>query len=114
MISEYVKNDPTAFYKYEEFEAGVAELKKLGSLRAQSIQGQLDGTIPSATEGQKMNASALIDASSVNLKAIGAQGGGGMGGPGPGGQGGPGGFGFPGTNGNGVDPAVMQQGAFSL
>ncbi|WP_245583108.1 CotH kinase family protein [Paenibacillus daejeonensis] len=89
LMDEYVKNDPTAFYTYEEFTAGVAELKKLGVLRAESIQGQLDGTIPSTTEAQQQDDSALIDASSVNLQALGSQGGGGGG---RGGQGGPPGF----------------------
>ncbi len=76
MISDYVKNDPTAFYSYDEFAAGVAELKKLGVLRADSIQGQLKGTIPSTTEGQQEDSSALVDSSSVNLQSLGSQGGG--------------------------------------
>ncbi|MEK3884770.1 CotH kinase family protein [Paenibacillus sp. PL2-23] len=106
MITEYVEQDPTAFYTLEEFQAGVAELKKLGELRAQSIKGQLDGTIPSTTEGQANNAEALIDASSINLQALGSQGGGdrggmggigGMGGAGMGGLDGP--EGFPSLNG---------------
>ncbi|MDQ6422005.1 CotH kinase family protein [Paenibacillus sp. LHD-117] len=98
-ISEYVKNDPTAFYGYEEFEAGIVELKELGALRAESIQGQLNGTIPSTTESQEGDSSALIDSSSVNLQSLGSQGGGGDRG-GPGGAGGPGGQGgFPEMNG---------------
>ncbi|GLX69772.1 CotH kinase family protein [Paenibacillus glycanilyticus] len=82
MISSYVSDDPTAFYSLDEFNAGVTELKELGALRAESIQGQLDGTIPSTTEGQKEDSSTLVDASSVNLEALGSQGGGGKGGPG--------------------------------
>lgn len=77
MISEYVKNDPTAFYDYEEFEAGIVELKELGALRAESMQGQLDGTIPATTDGQKEDSTTLIDASAVNLQTLGSQGGGG-------------------------------------
>ncbi|QKS48892.1 CotH kinase family protein (plasmid) [Paenibacillus cellulosilyticus] len=100
MISEYVKNDPSAFYTYDEFEAGVAELKELGALRAESIQGQLDGTIPSTTEGQEADSSALIDASSVDMQALGSQGGGGMGG-----EGGKGGF----PDMGGIDSDIMQQ-----
>ncbi|CAN7758858.1 CotH kinase family protein [Paenibacillus sp. LjRoot153] len=104
MISEYVKNDPTAFYGFEEFEAGIVELKELGALRAESIQGQLNGTIPSTTEGQKEDPSTLIDASAVNLQALGSQSGGGDRGEmgGAGGQGG-----FPGMS--GLDREVMQQ-----
>lgn len=112
LIAEYVKNDPTAFYDDEAFEAGVTELKKLGALRAESIQGQLDGSIPSTTEGQKADSSALVDASSVNLKALGSQGGeGGRGGPG--GQAGPNGQGFPGgqsdRSGPGAPPEMSGQ-----
>ncbi|MHA7965894.1 CotH kinase family protein [Paenibacillus sp. CAU 1782] len=92
MISEYVKNDPSAFYSYDEFSAGIEELKKLGALRAESIQGQLDGTIPSTTEGQQTDSSALVDSSSVNLQSLGSQGGGGER-NGMGGQGGPGDWG---------------------
>lgn len=32
-------------------------------LRAKSIQGQLDGTIPSTDEGQRQDSAALVDAS---------------------------------------------------
>ena len=38
---------------YDKYKEAVAELTKLGKLRSESIQGQLDGTIPSTTEGQK-------------------------------------------------------------
>ncbi|MHB8129378.1 MAG: CotH kinase family protein [Mobilitalea sp.] len=75
LISEYVKNDPSAFYTYEEYQISVVELKELGVLRAESIQGQLDGTIPSTTEGQEKDSSALIDASAVDLTSMGTQGG---------------------------------------
>lgn len=76
LISSYVKNDPSAFYTYDDYLAAVDTLKALGSLRAESIQGQLDGTIPSTTEGQKNNPNTLIDAASVDLAVLGGQGGG--------------------------------------
>jgi spore coat protein CotH len=75
LISEYVKNDSSAFYTYEEYEAAITELKELGVLRAESIQGQLDGTIPSTTEGQEKDSSKLIDASSIDLTSLGDHGG---------------------------------------
>ncbi|MBB6024163.1 spore coat protein CotH [Paenibacillus sp. JGP012] len=71
LITDYVKNDPTAFVTYDKYKAAVAELTKLGTLRAESIQGQLDGTIPSTTEGQKASTNTLIDASSVDLTKLG-------------------------------------------
>lgn len=71
LISEYVKNDPSAFYTFEEYLSAVAELKKLGTLRGESIQGQLDGTIPSTTDGQTAEPDKLTDSSSVDMTALG-------------------------------------------
>ncbi|MFC3801198.1 CotH kinase family protein [Cohnella sp. GCM10012308] len=97
LIGSHVENDPSAFSTYDAYKAAVAELSKLGALRAESIQGQLDGNIPSTTDGQTADASALIDASSVDLSKLGS----GMGGGGRGGFGGGQGR-FPnGTNGGG-------------
>ncbi len=71
LISSYVKEDPSAFFSFEEYETAVRELKKLGALRGESIEGQLSGTIPSTTDGQKADSSSLIDSSSVNLTVLG-------------------------------------------
>ncbi len=75
MISEYIKNDPSAFFTYEEYQAAVAEFIELGTLRGESVQGQLDGTVPSTTEGQTAEPDKLIDASSVDMSALGDMGG---------------------------------------
>lgn len=75
-IASYVKNDASAFYTYDEYTTGIENMKQFGLLRAKSIQGQLDGTIPSTTQGQEADSSTLIDASSVDLTAMGTQGGG--------------------------------------
>ena len=48
-------------------------------LRAESVEGQLDGTIPSTEEGQLADSSALIDASSIDLSVMGSMMGGGGG-----------------------------------
>ncbi|HIT91202.1 MAG TPA: CotH kinase family protein, partial [Candidatus Merdenecus merdavium] len=91
LIGEYVKNDPSAFYTYDEYQIAITELKEFGTLRALSIQGQLNHTIPSTTEGQQEDSSSLIDGSSVDISAMGTQGGDSMGEPSsrgtPGGQG---------------------------
>ncbi|MFT4105590.1 MAG: CotH kinase family protein [Lacrimispora sp.] len=76
LISSYVEADPTAFYDYTSYKSGIAELKKLGLLRAQSVEGQLNGTIPSTTEGQNAAPDALVDASDINLSLLGTMGGG--------------------------------------
>lgn len=77
LISDYVKNDPTSFCTYDEYQSAVNMLKTFGSLRAQSVRGQLGGSVPSTTEAQEQNPELLIDASAVNLSAMGSQGGGG-------------------------------------
>lgn len=57
---------------YEAFETGVAALREFCLLRAESIQGQLDGTIPSTDEGQSANSSTLIDVSALSLSDMGS------------------------------------------
>ena len=47
LIAPYVEKDPTKFCTYDEFETGVQTLKNFCYLRAQSVTGQLDGSIPS-------------------------------------------------------------------
>lgn len=48
-------------------------------LRAQSVQGQLEGTIPSTDDGQSADSSSLVDASSVDISAMGTMNNGGGG-----------------------------------
>ena len=79
MIAEYVEKDPTKFCTYEQFQSGVAAIKGFCELRAESVKGQLSGSIPSTAEGQTADSSALIDASSVNLSDMGTMGSGGGG-----------------------------------
>lgn len=74
MISPYVEKDTTKFCTYEEFEKGVATLKDFCLLRAQSVKGQLDGTIGSTSATQKEET--LIDASHINTSDMGSMGGG--------------------------------------
>lgn len=79
LISPYVEKDPTAFCTYEEFQQAAQYLKEFCILRAQSIKGQLNGSIPSTSEGQEANPSTLINASSIDIDAMGTQNGGGFG-----------------------------------
>ena len=67
LISEYVKNDATAFYTYEEYKASLPELINFGIDRANSISAQLDGSQPSTSYG-------TIE-TTVNLTTLGSQGG---------------------------------------
>lgn len=81
LISPYVEKDPTKFCTYDEFTEGAAALKEFCTLRAESVRGQLDGTIPSTSDAQSEDSSALISGSSVSISAMGSMNvGGGMGG----------------------------------
>lgn len=71
MIAPYVQKDPTKFCTYEEFEQGVSTLKKFCALRAESISGQLNETIPSTTQGQEEDASSIIDANDITIADMG-------------------------------------------
>jgi len=72
-IDTYVKNDPTAFCTYEQYNSALDAFKQFCLLRAQSVSGQLSGKIPSTTDGQKAESSALISAGGLNLSAMGSQ-----------------------------------------
>lgn len=71
MIAPYVERDPTKFCTYEEFCTGTSVLKDFCLLRAESIEGQLAGLIPSTSEGQEQNSVSLIDASGLDISAMG-------------------------------------------
>ena len=70
-IDELVETDPTAFYSYEEYLTAADTLYQVVKLRGQSIQGQLDGTIPSTEEAQR-SSDALVDASTLDLSVMGS------------------------------------------
>ena len=72
LIAPYVEKDPTKFCTAEAFETGVQTLKTYCELRAQSVQGQLDGTVPSTSEAQKEDSAALIDASGITISDMGS------------------------------------------
>lgn len=76
LIKDYVKSDPTAFYTYEEYEKSLSVLKEFMNLRSESVKGQLEGSVPSTTDKQKEDSSKLVEASSIDIKALGSQGGG--------------------------------------
>ena len=81
-IDSLVESDPNSMYTYEEYIKGSETLYNLVMLRAESLRSQLDGAIPSTSEGQKTDLSTLVDASSINISDLGTF----MGGRGPGGN----------------------------
>ena len=76
LLDPYVQLDPTKFCTYGEFQTAADTLKEFCSLRAQSVSGQLAGTIPATSDGQAADSSALIDAAGLELSDLGAFGGG--------------------------------------
>lgn len=70
-IDTLVETDPTAFYSYEEYEAGAKMLYQTVILRAESVKGQIDGTIPATDEEQRMDAAKLVDASEIDIAVMG-------------------------------------------
>ena len=75
MLLPYVEKDPSAFYTAAQFTEAYETLKTVCLLRAESIRAQLDGTLASTTSAQK--AEDRIDASAVDIGAMGSHMGGG-------------------------------------
>ena len=71
LIAPYVQNDATAYVTYEEFLEGVSALETFCRLRAESIKGQLAGTIPTTQAGQAAAEESLVDASALDLADLG-------------------------------------------
>ncbi|MGI5959502.1 MAG: CotH kinase family protein [Massiliimalia sp.] len=76
LIAPYVEKDPTKFCTYEEFQTGFDTLKEFCLLRAESVTGQLDGTIPSTSEEQAADASSLINGDALSISDMGSMNGG--------------------------------------
>lgn len=69
-IDSLVETDPTAFYTYDEYIQATEMLYEVVKLRGESINGQLDGSIPS-TASEQRGSDALIDASQLDLSVMG-------------------------------------------
>ena len=74
LITPYVKEDATAFYSYPEFTEAIAALEIFLQLRAESVEKQLSGEIPSTYEERSAD-TAFVDASHISLSTMGVQGG---------------------------------------
>ena len=68
LIKSYVEKDPTAFYTYEEFEAGVETMREFCRLRSESISMQL-------ANGETTSNMSYVDASGLTLSDMGSMGG---------------------------------------
>ena len=81
MIAPYVEKDPTKFCTYEEYQEGISTLKSFCVLRAESIEGQLDGTIssteaagPAVSEEPQTEDTEAVEAASLSVEAMGIMG----------------------------------------
>lgn len=72
-IDTLVESDPTAFYSYDGYLTAAETLYQVVKLRGQSIQGQLDGTIPSTEAAQRT--SDALDLSAMGYMNSGGGGG---------------------------------------
>ncbi|MBQ7795263.1 MAG: CotH kinase family protein, partial [Lachnospiraceae bacterium] len=71
MIGSYVEKDPTAFCSYEDHLLAVETIREFCLLRAKSVRGQLNGTIPSTIRSQMESTDSFVDASSIWLPDMG-------------------------------------------
>lgn len=71
MIAPYVEKDPTAFCSFEDFKIGVQTFTDFCLLRADSVRGQLDGTIPATISEQSKYPHIRVDGSDVWLPDLG-------------------------------------------
>lgn len=74
MLYPYVEKDPSAFYSADEFTAAYKTMKEFCLLRAESIRLQLNGNL--STKSDEQDSSNQVDASGINIRSMGSQGGG--------------------------------------
>lgn len=61
MVSPWVEQETISIYTYEEHLQAVESIEKFTAYRAESVRGQLDGTIPSTWEAQEAHPELLPD-----------------------------------------------------
>lgn len=71
LIGDYVKEDPTSFCTYEQYEASIPEMITFGEDRTKSVLAQLNGEQPSTTYG---DIESTINTSALSLKIGGGKG----------------------------------------
>ena len=70
-IGEYAGCERNAFYDNARFHKAGSTLRKLLTMRARSVLGQMDGTIPATWEGQKQHPGKLIDSDGIDIQDLG-------------------------------------------
>lgn len=74
MLYPYVEKNPSAFYSADEFTTAYKTMKEFCLLRAESIRLQLNGNL--STKSDEQDSSNQVDASGINIRSMGSQGGG--------------------------------------
>ena len=72
LIHPYVESDENSFYTVDEFNSAIEVLQEYVKLRSESIRSQLNGIIPSTSEGQSADSTTLVTAESLDLSIMGA------------------------------------------
>lgn len=67
VIDRLVETDPSALYTYQTYDTAAKTLQQVVYLRGQSVNGQLQGTIPSTFSEQSKNKEKLVDCTGINL-----------------------------------------------
>ncbi len=75
VIDYLIKTDPSALYEYNTYNIAAKTLRQTVLLRGQSVKGQLNGSIPSTLQEQKLHTDKLVDGSGINLYLMGGDGG---------------------------------------
>ncbi len=71
LIAPYVEEDPTAFCSYADHLLAVETLLTVCLLRAQSVRGQLDGSLPATLSAQAQYPELKVDTSGIRLEDLG-------------------------------------------
>lgn len=71
LIGDYVKEDPTAFCTYEQYQASIPEMITFGEDRTKSVLAQLNGEQPTTTYG---DIESTINTSALSFKIGGGKG----------------------------------------
>ena len=70
-VGEIAGTEANAFYTNEQFHKAKQTLRIVLERRAESVLGQIEGTIPSTWEGQKAEPQKLIKSDDINLQELG-------------------------------------------
>ena len=71
LISPYVAKDPTAFITYDDYLQAVDTFKAFNLLRAKSVRGQLNGSVPATNKSQRLHNERLIEVGDLWLPDMG-------------------------------------------